>query len=84
MKTELKNQIESYFEQENFEEVSGLLHKYKEQYPSDRDLWFYECVLALTVGELEKAQKIADKCVHKLQQVMRHIIIRRVSIRQGE
>jgi tetratricopeptide (TPR) repeat protein len=45
--------------------VSGLLHKYKEQYPSDRDLWFYECVLALTVGELEKAQKIADKCVHK-------------------
>lgn len=65
MKTELKNQIESYFEQENFEEVSGLLHKYKEQYPSDRDLWFYECVLALTVGELEKAQKIADKCVHK-------------------
>lgn len=65
MKTELKNQIESYFEQENFEEVSGLLDKYKEQYPSDRDLWFYECVLALTVGELEKAQKIADKCVHK-------------------
>lgn len=65
MKTELKNQIESYFEQENFKEVSGLLHKYKEQYPSDRDLWFYECVLALTVGELEKAQKIADKCVHK-------------------
>ena len=65
MKTELKNQIESYFEQENFEEVSGLLHNYKEQYPSDRDLWFYECVLALTVGELEKAQKIADKCVHK-------------------
>ena len=65
MKTELKNQIESYFEQENFEEVSGLLHTYKEQYPSDRDLWFYECVLALTVGELEKAQKIADKCVHK-------------------
>lgn len=45
--------------------MSGLLHKYKEQYPSDRDLWFYECVLALTVGELEKAQKIADKCVHK-------------------
>lgn len=45
--------------------MSGLLHKYKEQYPSDRDLWFYECVIALTVGELEKAQKIADKCVHK-------------------
>lgn len=65
MKTELKNQIESYFEQENFEEVSVLLDKYKEQYPSDRDLWFYECVLALTVGELEKAQKIADKCVYK-------------------
>ena len=65
MKTELKNQIESYFEQENFEEVSVLLDKYKEQYPSDRDLWFYECVLTLTVGELEKAQKIADKCVHK-------------------
>ena len=65
MKTELKNQIESYFDQFFFDVVSGLLHKYKEQYPSDRDLWFYECVLALTVGELEKAQKIADKCVHK-------------------
>lgn len=65
MKSELKKQIESYFEQSKLEDVSAMLAGYKEHYPFDRDLWFYECVLALTVGELEKAQKIADKCVCK-------------------
>lgn len=65
MKSELKKQIESYFEQSKLEDVSAMLAGYKEHYPFDRDLWFYECVLALTVGELEKAQKIADKCVQK-------------------
>lgn len=65
MKSELKKQIEFCFEQGKSEDVSAMLAEYKEYYPFDRDLWFYECILALTVGELEKAQKIADKCVQK-------------------
>lgn len=65
MKNDLKILIEENFEQGKLEELDLLLQQYKSEYPSDRDLWFYECILALTVGELEKAQKIADKCVHK-------------------
>lgn len=65
MKSELKKQIEFCFEQGKSEDVSAMLAEYKEYYPFDRDLWFYECILALTVGELEKAQKIADKCIQK-------------------
>lgn len=65
MKSVLKNEIEQGFEHGELDRVQSLLLQYKEKYPFDRDLWFYECILALTKGELMKAQVIADKCVHK-------------------
>jgi tetratricopeptide (TPR) repeat protein len=65
VKKELKQEIEQNFNNNEIKKVILILQQYKQKCPNDRDLWFYECILALTVGELEKAQKIADKCVHK-------------------
>ena len=61
VKKELKQEIEQNFNNNEIKKVILILQQYKQKCPNDRDLWFYECILALTVGELEKAQKIAKK-----------------------
>lgn len=65
MKENLKKQIEQFYGDNEVENAFLLLEKYQQDYPHDRDLWFYQCVGYMMVGELDKAQKIAGKCVRR-------------------
>jgi hypothetical protein len=61
----LKKEIEQKFKYGKLEDVELLLEQYKQVHLKDRDLWFYECILAMMQGRLDDAQKIADRCVEK-------------------
>lgn len=65
MNIKLKKEIEQKFKYGKLEDVELLLEQYKQVHLKDRDLWFYECILAMMQGRLDDAQKIADRCVEK-------------------
>lgn len=65
MKESLREQIEQFYGDNEVENAFLLLEKYQQNYPQDRDLWFYQCVGHMMVGELDKAQRIAERCVRK-------------------
>lgn len=65
MKENIKKQIEQFYNDNEVENAFALLEKYEKAYPADRDLWFYQCVGYMMIGELDKAQKIAEKCVRR-------------------
>ena len=65
MNKQLKDNIESYFHQEDYPSVLQLLNEYSTHYPDDRDLWFYECTYFLSTSAYSKALEIAQKCTRK-------------------
>ena len=65
MKENMKAKIEEKINDGDVVDAFELLDSYEKKYPNDRDLWFYQCVSYMMIGELDKAQKIAEKCVRR-------------------
>lgn len=65
MKENIKKSIEEKMNNGDLENVFEMLDAYEKTCPQDRDLWFYQCVGHMMVGELDKAQGIAERCVRK-------------------
>ena len=65
MKENIKKSIEEKMNNGDLENVFEMLEAYEKTCPCDRDLWFYQCVGHMMVGELDKAQRIAERCVRK-------------------
>ena len=63
MKENIKKSIEEKMNNGDLENVFEMLEAYEKTCPCDRDLWFYQCVGHMMVGELDKAQGIAERCV---------------------
>lgn len=65
MRSALKEQFENLFAQGDFDAIKAAIADYKQQYPQDRDLWFYECAYDFTIQDYDGAKKIAQMCVRK-------------------
>ena len=65
MKENIKKNIEVKLNSGDLENVFEFFDAYEKTCPCDRDLWFYQCVGYMMVGELDKAQGIAERCVRK-------------------
>lgn len=65
MKENMKAKIEEKINNGDVVDAFELLDSYEKKYPNDRDLWFYQCVSYMMIGELDKAQEIAEKCVRR-------------------
>lgn len=63
MKKSLKSRIEKEFEEGRLDQIADDLQEYRKECPYDRDLWFYECIEAMSIGDLELAQQIIEKCL---------------------
>ena len=63
MKENIKKSIEEKMNNGDLENVFEMLETYEKTCPCDRDLWFYQCVGHMMVGELDKAQGIVERCV---------------------
>ena len=60
-----KNQLEQAFHDSDIPSVEALLHDFRDIYPHDRDLSFYQCIYFLTIEHYDQAQNIITDCLRK-------------------
>lgn len=65
MEESMKLQIENKINNAQLNDAEYMLDSYKKEYPYDRDVLFYECLVSLSYGDFLKAQILADKAVFK-------------------